>query len=173
MAYDRYDTREGPRGERWRDERHGRDYRGRDGDRGFFDRAGDEIASWFGDDEAERRRREDQRMESRGDWRRDEDRGRFFGRGDFDRERDFRRERAQVGRDEGRGNFPSRASYRGYGGGEGMSRGSTWGTEAGEPGVERGYRPMFGGYTRGEGFFSAAGYPREGRSRDWERGDVG
>ncbi|GGD62547.1 SWFGD domain-containing protein [Erythrobacter arachoides] len=30
-----------------------------DHDRGFFERAGDEIASWFGDDEAERRRRED------------------------------------------------------------------------------------------------------------------
>ncbi len=28
-------------------------------DRGFFERAGDEIASWFGDDEAERRRRMD------------------------------------------------------------------------------------------------------------------
>ncbi|WP_052761862.1 BON domain-containing protein [Aurantiacibacter luteus] len=30
-----------------------------DHDRGFFERAGDEIASWFGDDEAERRRRMD------------------------------------------------------------------------------------------------------------------
>ncbi len=28
-------------------------------DRGFFERAGDEIASWFGDDDAERRRREE------------------------------------------------------------------------------------------------------------------
>ena len=30
-----------------------------DRDRGFFERAGDEVASWFGDEEAERRRRED------------------------------------------------------------------------------------------------------------------
>lgn len=30
-------------------------------ERGFFDRAGDEVASWFGDDEAERRRRRDRR----------------------------------------------------------------------------------------------------------------
>ena len=30
-------------------------------ERGFFDRAGDEIASWFGDEDAERRRREDHR----------------------------------------------------------------------------------------------------------------
>jgi hypothetical protein len=32
-----------------------------DQDRGFFDRAGDEVRSWFGDDEAERRRRDDTR----------------------------------------------------------------------------------------------------------------
>ena len=131
MAYDRHETRDRPRDERsrWREERfEGRDERfgGRDRgyspneDRGFFERAGDEIASWFGDDEAERRRREDQRMEGRDrgsggerDWRRDEDRGRFsergereggsqffaasgygrggFGPGDFERERGYGR----------------------------------------------------------------------------------
>jgi hypothetical protein len=32
-------------------------------DRGFFDRAGDEVRSWFGDEEAERRRRFDQRQD--------------------------------------------------------------------------------------------------------------
>ncbi|MFB0613019.1 BON domain-containing protein [Aurantiacibacter poecillastricola] len=32
-------------------------------ERGFFDRAGDEIASWFGDDEAERRREQDYRRQ--------------------------------------------------------------------------------------------------------------
>jgi hypothetical protein len=85
MAYDRYDTREGPRSERerWRDDRFGRD-----DERGFFERAGDEIASWFGDDDAERRRREDQpRMERERGW------DRFGSRGDFDRDRDPRRER--------------------------------------------------------------------------------
>lgn len=35
------------------------DRRGRDDDRGFFERAGDEIATWFGSDDAERRRRRD------------------------------------------------------------------------------------------------------------------
>jgi osmotically-inducible protein OsmY len=35
-------------------------------ERGFFERAGDEIASWFGDDDAARRRREDERGEHRG-----------------------------------------------------------------------------------------------------------
>ena len=34
-------------------------------DRGFFDRAGDEISSWFGDDDAERRRREDRMRDER------------------------------------------------------------------------------------------------------------
>ena len=34
--------------------------RDRDNDRGFFDRAGDEVKSWFGDEEAERRRRMDE-----------------------------------------------------------------------------------------------------------------
>ncbi len=37
----------------------GRGRRGRNEDRGFFDRAGDEIATWFGDEGAERRRRAD------------------------------------------------------------------------------------------------------------------
>jgi hypothetical protein len=37
--------------------------RGHDQDRGFFDRAGDEVRSWFGDEEAERRRERDQRYD--------------------------------------------------------------------------------------------------------------
>lgn len=53
---DRYEDRY--RGEDYRRDRwYGRDY---DRDRGFFDRAGDEVRSWFGDEEAERRRRMDE-----------------------------------------------------------------------------------------------------------------
>lgn len=44
----------------WRD----RDRDGQD-DRGFFDRAGDEVRSWFGDEEAERRRRQDESQAER------------------------------------------------------------------------------------------------------------
>jgi hypothetical protein len=46
--------------------RYGQD-RGRSGsdDRGFFERAGDEVRSWFGDEEAERRREADQRYDDR------------------------------------------------------------------------------------------------------------
>jgi hypothetical protein len=48
---------------RWQDDRDDdwsrRGRSDRHDERGFFERAGDEVASWFGDDEAERRRRED------------------------------------------------------------------------------------------------------------------
>lgn len=47
---------------------HGRSYardHDHDQDRGFFERAGDEVRSWFGDEEAERRRERDQRYDER------------------------------------------------------------------------------------------------------------
>src|SRR5512144_3200707 len=121
MAYDRFEGRSG-----WREPRSGsgRDYgenrswsREDDdrSDRGFFERAGDEIASWFGDDEAERRRRHDQqRQEREGGWSSPE-RG---SHGDWERERMSRdrdwhredgRERGFFGsgrRDEGDWNEP-------------------------------------------------------------------
>src|SRR5437588_10849726 len=100
MGYDRYDTRDTPRDERsrWSEDRNfdrerGRDRSGPD-NRGFFERAGDEIASWFGDDDAERRRREDEQRNRpdrpEGSWSgRDHDRGwerdRSMSRGDQDR----------------------------------------------------------------------------------------
>lgn len=68
-------------GSRYRDDHRDRDYRARDrhpdddryggpprdydDDRGFIDRAGDEVRSWFGDEEAERRRRWDERVRQR------------------------------------------------------------------------------------------------------------
>lgn len=42
-----------------------RGYRGHGDERGFFERAGDEVASWFGDEEAERRRQMDAMREGR------------------------------------------------------------------------------------------------------------
>jgi hypothetical protein len=97
MAYDRYDTRDAPRDERsrWSDDRHNergqdrgrRDERGGQDERGFFERASDQVASWFGDEDAERRRREDQmrdRQRESGSGNRDYDRG--YGR-DWDRDR--------------------------------------------------------------------------------------
>jgi len=179
MAYDRNDTRDGPRDERsrWRDERGFEGGRGGDNDRGFFERAGDEIASWFGDDEAERRRREDQRMEGReGGWNRDD--RREFGRGGFsgrdhdrsrpeDRGRFFghnrNEDRGRFDRDDDRG-FMSSSGYRGTSGETGR-RPSAW---SGSEGMERGYRPMTGDYSRSEGFFAASGVRGgDDRGRDW------
>jgi hypothetical protein len=103
MAYDRYDPRDTPRDERsrWPEGRqperssdHGRgwgsgDRGGRD-ERGFWDRASDEVASWFGDDDAERRRRQDQMREDR----EQHERGRFSSHDRNDnRERDWNRDR--------------------------------------------------------------------------------
>lgn len=69
------------RGDRWRG----------DDDRGFFDRAGDEVRSWFGDDEAERRRERDrQRYEREQGWSGSRDSGYgggYYG-GDYDRSGD-------------------------------------------------------------------------------------
>jgi hypothetical protein len=160
MAYERYPARDAPRDERsrWRDEGfEGRERSGRE-ERGFFERAGDEVASWFGDEEAERRRREDERMRQHEreqgyarDWNRDwrgEERGRFYGAGrersPREREEEFRSPR-WTGRDydhePSRGHWPA-------------SR-------------ERGYRPVTRDYSRGsDQFFAASGYGRE----DYERG---
>ena len=114
MAYDRYEPRDHSRDERprWRDETSGnRDWeRGSREDRGFFERAGDEIASWFGEDDAERRRRQDQRFEGRDrgfrdrGWERSEGRGFSAGDRDFNPSwrnryrRDRDREEAERGR---------------------------------------------------------------------------
>jgi hypothetical protein len=60
-------NRDDDRFQRGRDDRsyygQGRD----DSDRGFFDRAGDEVRSWFGDEDAERRRQQDERYERSAD----------------------------------------------------------------------------------------------------------
>jgi hypothetical protein len=80
---DRYGNRWRERDERGQSGRD-RDYRGGSGryggggddDRGFFERAGDEVRSWFGDDEAQRRREMDERrweQEQRMSGRRDND----------------------------------------------------------------------------------------------------
>ena len=156
MAYDRYDPRRRPSeqsrysNEGFRD----RDARDRERDRderGFFERAGDEIASWFGDDDGERRDRRDEPMSGRNDYGRDFERSRSISR-DPDRER--------FDRDDDR-------SFR-------SSRGrEPWGAGDRE---DRGYRPITGDYGRSEGFFAASGYPTRNESRgrpsresNWDR----
>jgi hypothetical protein len=82
---DRYDNRWRDRGDDrwnergWRGEGRSEGRRGYgrgDDDRGFFERAGDEVRSWFGDDDAQRRREMDERrweQEQRMTGRRDND----------------------------------------------------------------------------------------------------
>jgi hypothetical protein len=188
MAYDRYDTRDYPRDERsrwradrpesrgWDRDREGRDWgRGRNerDERGFFERAGDEVASWFGDEDAERRRREDRMREEReGGWERNrdwrnEDRGRFFGR-----ERDENRGRfmGREFRDEDRWTPADRFGARraGWSSSErefspSFRREMLGGRERErdfDRDRERDYRPMTGDYGRSEEFFAASGYGR-------------
>jgi osmotically-inducible protein OsmY len=149
---DRYSERGA---QRWEDnDRRGRGRDYGDGERGFLERFADEVRSWFGDEEAQRRRMRDEREEwhgerrdwSRAEWGRSGDWGRgdwgrgAWGRGDWARgdwgrsgrgdwmrgpdERDWSRDWGYV---EGRG----QGSGRGFGGGEYGTRGyggyGTWG----------------------------------------------
>ncbi|GAA3895081.1 hypothetical protein GCM10022276_12710 [Sphingomonas limnosediminicola] len=147
MAYDRYDPRDTRRDERarWRDDNpsdeRGWGRGGRD-ERGFFERAGDEIASWFGDDDAERRRdRDDPRgpdrswsLRDRGQDLRDRERERMSDRDN----RDFGRSRSFLGREED-------SNFRG----PDSDRERDW-----SRGQERSYRPMAGDYGRAEQSFT-------------------
>jgi hypothetical protein len=135
---DRYSERAGGRWDegdrRFRD----RDYG--DGDRNFLERFADEVRSWFGDEEAQRRRMRDEREDwrtrgdwasrewSRGDWSRS-NRGDWMRTPDereWSRERDWDREpRARQSREFGwghvgmggfgRGDAMTAASYAGRG----------------------------------------------------------
>ncbi len=180
MAYDRYDTRDAPRdqGSRWREDRNfrsDRDWRGQDRgrgeERGFFERAGDEISSWFGDDEAERRRREDHMRDERAYGARGGDHGR-----NGDRERGWDQDRD---RDRNRSWFETRGMNE-RGGFSERDYNPSWRRELGsgrdqdqERFRERGrdYRPMTGDYGRSEPesgqFFAASGYGRG--ERDYDR----
>jgi hypothetical protein len=57
-GYEQRDRGYAAQGQRDRGQRYGNQ------DRGFFDRAGDEVRSWFGDEDAERRRERDQRYDA-------------------------------------------------------------------------------------------------------------
>jgi osmotically-inducible protein OsmY len=176
---DRYSERGGGR---WDDERRAhweargreRDYR-RD-DRGFFDRAGDEVRSWLGDEEAQRRRMQDEREDwrgehrasdvgSRGDWGR--------ARGEWTREPDQRDWSRQWGYVEGHGGGRDIGS-RGWG--EGFSGYGSWGRERD---WGRGESVGRGDYGRGEygradwGGQGAGGFgtPWSSGRGEWARGD--
>lgn len=100
------------------DRRYGRRDDDRD-DRGFLDRAGDEVRSWFGDDDAARRRRTDDRFDDRRDFDRRfddrhgfDDRNRFGDRARFDDRFERRSDRDTGFRDDDR--YASRYDRAGY-----------------------------------------------------------
>ena len=102
MAHDRYDTRRDWREGRARgrdDDRFSRGFDRDDNERGWFERAGDEIASWFGDEDADRRRRSDHPGRFSSHLRNEDDVRSYYG--DRDRDRDFgRRDRAFMSDDD-------------------------------------------------------------------------
>ena len=151
MAYDRYDPRREGRepSSRWRDDdRFDRDrdrgFAGRE-DRGWFERAGDEVASWFGDEEAERRRRRDNPDRYSGNFRNQADIDRYYT--DRDRESGDSRGRAFMSDDdydryERRPRFREEGYRRPYTGS--FSGRQDFGSDRrGSP-----YRPMTGDYGR-------------------------
>ena len=156
-------------------------------DRGFFDRAGDEIRSWFGDDEAQRRRMRDEReygREGQGGgygWPGTSGYGERWGGGPGERrggsggrgeERDWARQWGWIDDREVRENPELRRWNRQEGvetrgpldygrlGGYGRGRGQGWG-EGGYPEAGRRGEPRYG-------------EPRYGEARhddDWASGE--
>lgn len=141
MAYDRYDERN-----RYREPR-GRQFDNDRDERGFFERARDEVTSWFGDERDDYRRERDDRDDDR--WSR-----RGSGRG-FAGDRDYDRfERSARWRDEG-----YRRPYTGR-----VGRGA--------PGDD-GYRPMTGDYGRSSEFDRDYGSDRQSFDRGQSLGEQG
>jgi osmotically-inducible protein OsmY len=153
---------------------------GRRDERGFFDRAGDEVRSWFGDEEAQRRRSRDER-EMREDERRwggprDSERGWGGGRDDEPSERDWARRWGYIDSREARG---GERDARGWGYSGGYGAGAGFAGAGGREWLGGGYEPgswtdpeRYGGsrsFTRSRG---AAGGPHAGRGpRGYQRSD--
>ena len=105
MTNDRYDTRQGPREDRtrWSEDRYSsrdRDRTRGEDDRGFFERAGEEISSWFGGERDDYRERSDRERERERDYPRGSG-WREVGRQDRTREeREYRPMTGDYGRSE-------------------------------------------------------------------------
>jgi hypothetical protein len=167
MAHDR------DRFDRDRHDRYDRD------DRGTVERAGDEVRSWFGDDEARRRRDRDEREDER--WNRD-DRWRTNERA-WGNERSYSSDRPYGDRDYGWTNDASRSEgYREYGDRYGRSYSSPMDRDRYAT-HDRPFRgatssrefsggPAFQPYARGSQEFGPEGYGSASsattRAREWQ-----
>jgi len=130
-----------------------RDY---EDDRGFFDRAGDEVRSWFGDEEAERRRRWDERVRQR-EYGRGYDAEGYGDRGDRGRpDRDYDDRDRYAARERGGGlgggtygHYAGRSGYgESYGVGRGAGATSTYGLGAGSRHDDWGLDPNYSAWRR-------------------------
>lgn len=175
MAYDRYDTRHGPRDDhqRWFEDRH----RGRRGERGFFERAADEIGSWFGGPDDDDHFRDEHYRPERGFRERGHGRGDDRERGGPERgyeqgQRGWRergREWLSQARDDGREWFGGRDRGRNRDEEHGWFRTDSYRPDR-DPYLNRpsrdqregGYRPVTGDYGR-----SGGGRPET----EWDRDD--
>jgi hypothetical protein len=161
---DRYDPRNSQYDRFDRD--YGRDRDARGEDRGFFERAGDEVRSWFGDDEAERRRRMDECYDERYDrgQGRSDDRYRpSFGERSFSAERGQprsepggyrsyqRSNRDEGGRGEYAGSRPYAESYYQPEEGRQFDDGPSYGGGGMDRGREAAYRAAYAQRDRQQG----------------------
>lgn len=124
-------------------------------ERGFLDRAGDEVRSWFGDEEAERRRRYDERYDAR-----------YGDEGGRDRERGYGRDYGaqSSGRDRG--------GYRAGGPSGSGSYGASWNDQSGRSRSEgdRGLGVYSAGRSSGRGTEQGQGQgqgPGDDHYRSW------
>ncbi|HEV8615416.1 MAG TPA: BON domain-containing protein [Methylomirabilota bacterium] len=137
---------------------------GRGEDRGFFERAGDEVRSWFGDDEAQRRRMRDDREDygrGWGGWRGDE--RRRGGYADEEVDPDWARKWGYIdappgGR--GRRDFEPERRYGNYG----MYGTGTYGAGSSPSGGGYGYGSWGQSFGGGEGYGERQGYGSEWQS---------
>lgn len=175
MAHDDRDLRPEPRRPDDRSRYADGAYRTDDRDeRGFVDRATDEVRTWFGDDDAERRRARDERDDRGYDAR---DYGRRERTGDYDRFAERRRQSDEGGRSGFRGYaeggmFTGRRTdsgndyARGYISDESESR-----FDGGSNAYGRAFRPNVGGFGPDQGRESRreAGGTRGGGADDERR----
>jgi osmotically-inducible protein OsmY len=172
MAHDR---------DRFERDRYDRDRHERD-DRSMINRAGDEVRSWFGDDDAQRRRERDEREHER--WNREE---RWRGSGqEWGNERNYGSDRPYGDRDYVRPSEPLRSEgYRDYGDRFGRSYGAPIDRDrfansadrpfgGSTPSREFGRGAAFQPYARGsqefgpEGYGSASSYSTRGTGGEWQ-----
>ena len=129
-------------------------------DRGFFERAGDEVRSWFGDEEAERRRRYDERFDERYD--RDQGGNRYGATSSSQGRADYPRYDRSNQADYGRGGYAgggTSGSYppagrfsgagRSYGADPDYGRGSGYDGGRAADWREDEYRALYGSDNRG------------------------